>query len=60
MKSPFESVYVYFMVNKRDFSFDDWSRRMRKHFWRQSIEKKRIDYARYAKLVKRLGKHHGR
>ena len=53
-------VYVYFMVNKRDFSFDDWSRRMRKHFWRQSIEKKRIDYARYAKLVKRLGKHHGR
>ena len=53
-------VYVYFMVNKRDFSFDDWSRRMRKHFWRRTIEKKRVDYARYAKLVKRLGKHRGR
>ena len=53
-------LYVYFMVNKRDFSFDDWSKRMQKHFWRRNIEKKQIDYAKYAKLMKRLRKHHRR
>ena len=53
-------LYVYFMVNKRDFSFDDWSKRMQKHFWRRNIEKKHIDYAKYAKLMKRLRKHHRR
>ena len=53
-------LYVYFMVNKRDFSFDDWSKLMQKHFWRRNIEKKHIDYAKYAKLMQRLRKHHRR
>jgi hypothetical protein len=33
---------------------------MQKHFWRRNIEKKHIDYAKYAKLMKRLRKHHRR
>ena len=49
-------LYVYFMVNQRDFSFDDWSKRMRAHFRRQNIERARVDAARYAALARRLGK----
>ena len=30
-------VYLYFMVYNRDFSFDDWSSRMQKHFWKRNI-----------------------
>ena len=49
-------LYVYFMVNQRDFSFDDWSKRMRAHFRRRNIERARVDAARYAALARRLGK----
>lgn len=49
-------MYTYFMVNQRDFSFNDWSQRMQKHFWKRTIEGKQIDYEKYAKLMKRLRK----
>ena len=52
-------LYVYFMVNQRDFSFDDWSTRMRAHFRRRTIERARVDAARYAALARRLGKKRG-
>ena len=52
-------LYVYFMVNQRDFSFDDWSKRMRAHFRRRNIERARVDAARYAALARRLGKKSG-
>ena len=52
-------LYVYFMVNQRDFSFDDWSKRMRAHFRRRNIERARVDAARYAALARRLGKKRG-
>ena len=52
-------LYVYFMVNQRDFSFDDWSKRMRAHFRRRNIERARVDTARYAALARRLGKKRG-
>ena len=52
-------LYVYFMVNQRDFSFDDWSTRMRAHFRRRNIERARVDAARYAALARRLGKKRG-
>jgi hypothetical protein len=49
-------VYIYFMVNKRDFSFDDWSNRMQKYFWTENITRNAVDYAKYAKVAKRLRK----
>ena len=52
-------LYVYFMVNQRDFSFGDWSKRMRAHFRRRNIERARVDAARYAALARRLGKKSG-
>jgi hypothetical protein len=52
-------LYVYFMVNQRDFSFDDWSTRMRAHFRRRNMERARVDAARYAALARRLGKKRG-
>lgn len=47
-------MYTYFMVNNRDFSFNDWSNRMQNHFWKKTIQHKHIDVGRYAKLMKRL------
>ena len=47
-------VYLYFMVYNRDFSFDDWSSRMQKHFWKRNIGG--IDMQRYERITRRLRK----
>ena len=49
-------VYIYFMLYKRDFSFDDWSSRLHSHFHEKSIESRGINYSRYKHLVKKLRK----
>lgn len=49
-------VYIYFMLYKRDFSFDDWSTRLTSHFRQKDIENRGIDYARYKSLLKKLRK----
>ena len=49
-------VYIYFMVYKRDFSFDDWSSRMQASYTESAISKKGIDFEKYKKIARKLRK----
>ena len=49
-------VYLYFMVYNRDFSFDDWSSQMQKHFWKKSVDGEGIDMQKYERIARRLRK----
>ena len=51
-------VYIYFMVYKRDFSFDDWSSRMQASYTKSAISKKGIDFEKYKKIARKLRKVH--
>ena len=49
-------VYIYFMVYKRDFSFNDWTSRMQTSYTKSAVSKKGIDWERYKKIARKLRK----